>query len=84
MEFLNFDKNQVLFRKNKKTGEIERVKIVDILYKLDKSVNQSYNHNKESLIDLIDKKVLSTNINEVKLEAIKKLEEQFNIKLKEV
>jgi len=81
---MKFKKGQILFRNNKKTGEIEQIEIVDVLYKLNKSVSSNYNHNEDSLNNLIKQGVIYDDIEKTKLEAIRKLEEQFNIKLKEV
>lgn len=81
---MNYKKGQVLYRNNKKTHELEKITIVDVLYKLDRSVNSNYNHSAESLDSLIERGVISDDVNKTKLQAIRKVEEQFGIKLKEV
>lgn len=81
---MEFKKNQKLYRKNKKTNTIEEVEIQEILYRLSKPVNNNYNHSAESLETLIKSGDLSNDYDKVKYDAIKQLEQQFGIKLKEV
>lgn len=79
-----FQKGTVLYRKNKKNNTMEEIYIEEVLYRLSKPVVNNRNHSKESLNKLIKDGVLSDNYDAVKAKAIKDLEEQFGIKLKEV
>lgn len=81
---MKYKKGQKLYRNNKKTGEIEELEIIDILYVLNRSVKSKYNYNEEELDSLIKDETLLDNIDNAKLQAIKRIEEQFGIKLKEV
>lgn len=81
---MKYKKGQKLYRNNKKTGEIEELEIIDILYVLNRSVKSKYNYNEEELDSLVKDETLLDNIDNAKLQAIKRIEEQFGIKLKEV
>lgn len=81
---MKYQVGQKLYRNNKKSGELEELEIIDILYVLSRSVKSKYNHNEEELNSLIKDEVLLDNIDNAKLQAIKRIEEQFGIKLKEV
>lgn len=81
---MKYQKGQKLYKNNRKTGELDEITIIDVLYKFDKPVKSTYNYNEEALDSLINTGYLSDNVDLVKLEAIKKIEQQFNIKLKEV
>lgn len=81
---MKYKKGQKLYRNNKKTGEIEELEIIDILYVLNRPVKSKYNYNEEELDSLVKDETLLDNIDNAKLQAIKRIEEQFGIKLKEV
>lgn len=81
---MKYQVGQRLYRNNKKSGELEELEIVDILYVLSRSVKSKYNYNEKDLNQLIENKVILDDIEGAKQEAIRQLEEQFGIKLKEV
>lgn len=81
---MKYKKGQKLYKKNNKTNEIEELYIEDTLYKLSRPIKGKYNYNDEELEYLIAEGIVSDNIEIVKENAIKDLEERFNIKLKEI
>lgn len=81
---MKYKKGQKLYKKNNKTNEVEELIVEDILYKLSKSIKGRYNYNEEELQYLIEEEIVSDNIDTVKENAIRELEQRFNIKLKEI
>ena len=81
---MKYSVGQTLYKRNNKTNQLEEVHVIDLLYKLDKSINQRYNHSEQDLAKLVDENKLFDNVDIAKEKAIKELEERFNIKLKEV
>lgn len=72
------------YRFNKKTKELEEYKIIGVKYVFDKKIGSKNTFTEDEIDWKIKDGELSDDFNSVKLKEIKKLEEQFGIKLKEV
>ena len=81
---MKYQKGMTLFKRNLKSNEIEKIEIEDVYYKLSKVINNTKNHTAESLDSLIENGTLFESFDIAKQQAIKELEEKFNIKLKEI
>ena len=79
-----YKKGMVLFKKNLKTGDNVEVVIEEVLYKLSTAVCGSRNKTEKELDELIDNGTLLSDIEKCKNEDIRKIEELYGIKLKEV
>lgn len=84
----NFEKEPKIgksyYKMNKTTNQLEEIKITDIQYVFNKKVGSKSNFTKEQIKKLIDDGILFDDIEILKREAIKKVEDQFNIKLTEI
>ena len=72
------------YRENKKTKEIDELTIVDVQYIFNKKIGSRNNYTESEINNLIKDNTITDDVNILKNEAIKKIEEQFNIKLKEI
>lgn len=72
------------YRENKKTKEIDELTIIDVQYIFNKKIGSRNNYTESEINDLIKDNIITDDVNILKNEAIKKIEEQFGIKLKEV
>lgn len=77
-------KGDTFYRFNRKTKEIDFLNVVDILYVFDKKIGSRANFTQEEIRDLLEDGTITDDVDILKKEAIRKIEEQFNIKLKEV
>lgn len=82
---MKYKVGQKLYKVNQKTHEVDEVEITDILYMTSKSVAMNRKtYTEEQLDSLVEDNIISLDKNIIKQQAIKRLEEQFDIKLKEV
>ncbi len=72
------------YRENKKTKEIDELTIVDVQYIFNKKIGSRNNYTESEINNLIKDNIITDDVNILKNEAIKKIEEQFGIKLKEM
>ena len=72
------------YRENKKTKEIDELTIVDVQYIFNKKIGSRNNYTESEINSLIKDNIITDDVNILKNEAIKKIEEQFGIKLKEI
>ena len=72
------------YRENKKTKEIYELTIVDVQYIFNKKIGSRNNYTESEINNLIKDNIITDDVNILKNEAIKKIEEQFGIKLKEI
>ena len=72
------------YRENKKTKENDELTIVDVQYIFNKKIGSRNNYTESEINNLIKDNTITDDVNILKNEAIKKIEEQFNIKLKEI
>lgn len=72
------------YRENKKTKEIDELIIVDVQYIFNKKIGSRNNYTESEINNLIKDNTITDDVNILKNEAIKKIEEQFGIKLKEI
>ena len=72
------------YRENKKTKEIDELTIVDVQYIFNKKIGSRNNYTESEINNLIKDNTITDDVNILKNEAIKKIEEQFGIKLKEI
>ena len=72
------------YRENKKTKEIDELTIVDVQYIFNKKIGSRNNYTESEINNLIKDNIITDDVNILKNEAIKKIEEQFGIKLKEI
>lgn len=72
------------YRENKKTKEIDELTIVDVQYMFNKKIGSRNNYTESEINNLIKDNIITDDVNILKNEAIKKIEEQFGIKLKEM
>lgn len=72
------------YRENKKTKEIDELIIVDVQYIFNKKISSRNNYTESEINNLIKDNTITDDVNILKNEAIKKIEEQFGIKLKEI
>ena len=72
------------YRENKKTKEIDELTIVDVQYIFNKKIGSRNNYTESEINNLIKDNIITDDVNILKYEAIKKIEEQFGIKLKEM
>lgn len=75
--------NQKFYKFNPKTGDMDEFKIEDILFRFDRKIKGKQNLAAFEIDELIEDGFFSEDPNKVKEEAIRQLEERFNIKLKE-
>ena len=81
---MGYYEGQKLFRLNKKTHNIDTFRIIDTTYVLDKKIGSRINFTAKQLDELISRNEICLNNDELKLQAIKDLEQKFDIKLQEV
>ena len=72
------------YRENKKTKEIDELTIIDVQYIFNKKIGSRNNYTESEINSLIKDNIITDDVNILKNEAIKKIEEQFGIKLKEI
>lgn len=76
---------KTFYRLNKKTREVEELKIVDVQYVFNKKIGSRANYTESEIKELIEENnIITDDIEVLKRAAIEKIEKQFNIKLKEV
>lgn len=73
-----------IYRLNRKTHKVGILNVIDVQYVLDNRIGSKRNFTESELQEMVDNGDISMNPDEIKNQAIKALEEQFNIKLKEV
>ena len=81
---MKYKKGDVLYKYNKKTKDLEAAEVIGINYVLSKRIGSRCAFSEEELDRYIGDGTLYTDINNVKEMEIKRLEEKYNIKLKEV
>lgn len=81
---MKYKKGDVLYKYNKKTKELEAAEIIGVNYVLDKRIGSRCAFSEEELNKYMNEGTLYTDMENVKEMEIKRLEEKFNIKLKEV
>lgn len=72
------------YRENKKTKEIEDLTIIGIQYIFNKKIGSRANYTEQEIQDLMEQGLITDDENTLKQEAIRKIEEQFGIKLQEI
>lgn len=72
------------YRENKKTKEIEVLEIIGIQYIFNKKIGSRANYTEQEIQDLMEQGLITDDENVLKQEAIRKIEEQFGIKLQEI
>ena len=72
------------YRENKKTKEIEVLEVIGIQYIFNKKIGSRANYTEQEIQDLMEQGLITDDGNVLKQEAIRKIEEQFGIKLQEI
>lgn len=72
------------FYKKNRAGVLEKIEITNILYKFDKRIGNLKQLDAEQINSLVDEEKLYTSKEQAKLTEIQKLEDKYNIILKEV
>lgn len=72
------------YARNKRTGETRIVEITEVKYKFDYFVGNRNLYTEDDIQNMLSDGTLCTDYNKIKLDEIKKLEEKYGIKLKEV
>ena len=72
------------YRENKKTKEIEVLEVIGIQYIFNKKIGSRANYTEQEIQDLMEQGLITDDENVLKQEAIRKIEEQFGIKLQEI
>lgn len=72
------------YSRNKRTGETRVVTITEMKYKFDFFVGNKNNYTEDEIREMLEEGILCTDYNAIKRDEIRKLEEKYGIKLKEV
>lgn len=81
---MELKKGTKFYRLNKKTNDIETISIIDEQYVFDRKIGSKSNFTKEEIDDLVEKGIIKEDVSDILEDAIKKIENQFKVKLKVV
>lgn len=81
---MELKKGTKFYRLNKKTNNIETISIIDEQYVFDRKIGSKSNFTREEIDDLIEEGIIKEDVSDILEDAIKKIENQFKVKLKVV